>query len=63
MVLNNNVIDVLNKYIIARGAITKYSFYLLGSKATLKYNIGLLDLKAYALNLKRQVFLTDWLIP
>ena len=34
MVLKNNVIDVLNNYIIAIGTIAKYS-YLLGSRATL----------------------------
>jgi len=36
MVLKNNVIDVFNNRIIARGAIIKYPFYLLGSRATLK---------------------------
>jgi len=35
MVLNNNVIDVFNNRIIAKGAIAKCSSYLLGSKATL----------------------------
>jgi len=34
-VLKNNVIDVLNNYIIAVDAIIKYPFCLLGSKATL----------------------------
>jgi len=53
MVLKNNVINVFNKCIIAKGAIAKCPFYLLSSKATLKYSIGLLDLKVYALNLKR----------
>jgi len=53
MVLKNNVIDILNKRIIARGAILKCPFYLLSSKTTLKYSIELLDLKAYAPNLKR----------
>jgi len=33
--------------------------YLLSSRAILKYSIGLLDLKAYTPNLKRQVSLTD----
>ena len=41
MVLKNNVIDVLNNHIIARGAIAKYPSCLLGSKATLKYSTGL----------------------
>jgi len=59
MVLKNNVIDVLNKHIIAKGAIAKCSSCLLGSKATLKYSIRLLDLKVYTPNLKRQVSLTD----
>jgi len=53
MVLKNNIIDVLDKYIIAKGAIIKCPFYLLGSKTTPKYSIELLDLKVYALNLKR----------
>ena len=53
MVLKNNIIDVFNNCIIARGAIAKYFSYLLGSRATLKYSIGLLDLKVYTLNLKR----------
>ena len=35
MVLKNNVIDVLNNYIIAKGTIAKCPFYLLGSRATL----------------------------
>jgi len=59
MVLKNNIIDVLNKYIIARGAIAKYPFYLLSSKITPKYSIELLDLKVYIPNLKRQVSLTN----
>jgi len=59
MVLKNNVIDILDKRIIARGAITKCFSYLLGSRATPKYSIGLLNLKVYAPNLKRQVSLTD----
>jgi len=53
MVLKNNVIDVFDKCIIAKGTIVKCPFYLLSSKATLKYGIGLLDLKVYAPNLKR----------
>ena len=53
MVLKNNVIDVLNKYIIARGTIAKCPSYLLGSKVILKYSTGLLDLKVYVPNLKR----------
>jgi len=53
MVLKNNIIDVLDKRIIARDAIAKCPFYLLGSKAMPKYSIWLLDLKVYALNLKR----------
>ena len=53
MVLKNNIINVFDKRIIAKGAIVKCLFYLLGSKAMLKYSTGLLDLKAYALNLKR----------
>jgi len=63
MVLKNNIIDVLNKRIIAKGAIAKCPFYLLSNKTMLKYSTGLLDLKVYILNLKRQVSLTDWLIP
>jgi len=53
MVLKNNVIDVLNNHIIARGAIAKYLSYLLDSRTTLKYSIKPLDLKADALNLKK----------
>jgi len=63
MVLKNNIIDVFDKCIIARGAIAKCPFYLLSSKTTPKYSTGLPDLKAYVPNLKRQVSLTDWLIP
>jgi len=59
MVLKNNVIDVLDKRIIAKSAIVKCPSYLLGSKAILKYGIGLLDLKVYTSNLKRQVSLTN----
>jgi len=53
MVLKDNVIDILDKRIIARGTIAKCPFYLLSSKAILKYGIGLLDLKVYIPNLKR----------
>jgi len=53
MVLKNNIIDVFDKHIIARGVIVKCPFYLLSSKATLKYGIGLLDLKVYTPNFKR----------
>jgi len=59
MVLKNNIIDVLDKYIIARGTIAKCFFYLLDSRAILKYSIKLLDLKVYVPNFKRQVSLTD----
>jgi len=45
--------DVLDKRIIAKGAIAKCPSYLLSSRATLKYSIGLPDLKAYTPNLKR----------
>ena len=53
MVLKNNIIDVFNNRIIAKGAIIRYPSYLLCSRATPKYSIGLLDLKADALNPKR----------
>ena len=59
MVLKNNVIDIFNKCIIARGAIAKCFSYLLNSKTTPKYGIKPLDLKAQAPNLKRQVSLTN----
>ena len=35
MVLKNNIIDVLNNHIIAKGAIIKCPSYLLGSRAML----------------------------
>jgi len=35
IVLKNNIIDILNNYIIAIDTIIKYPFYLLSSKATL----------------------------
>jgi len=58
MVLKNNIINVFDKRIIAKGAIVKCPFCLLSSRITLKYGIGLLDLKVYTPNLKRQVSLT-----
>ena len=53
MVLKNNVINVFNNCIIARGAIVKCPSYLLSSRATPKYSIGLLGLEVYMPNLKR----------
>jgi len=53
MVLKNNIIDILDKRIIARGAIVKSPSCLLNSKTTLKYSTRPLDLKVYIPNLKR----------
>jgi len=46
MTSNNCIIDAV---------LYKYPSYLLSSKATQLYSTGLLDLKVYALNLRRQV--------
>jgi hypothetical protein len=53
MVLKNNVTDVFNNCIRAIDAIIKYPSYLLGREAIPVISIGLLDLEAYALNLRR----------